>query len=300
MKKGFIIGGIVLTIGLVFAFIAFNIGGKNIFELSSTTQEKSYTFEGNYNSISIETENDSIIIGESPDDMVHLTTYENSKNSYQIIDNQNLTIQPKEKLIDEFEIDFNLSSIGTQSSAELLIPKDMQTKLSVNTENGYIQVYNMNLENMDLESDNGFIEVSNVTTTGNIRTNTDSGNIKIDQATSDNINIESDNGTIDLYTVDCNSINIESDNGGVNITDANFQNSLIIDNDNGQVYCDLLGSEYDYNYKFKTDFGSIFLNDMHIDLGLSPNNNNTTTYGTGVKTIAIESENGDIKITTQQ
>lgn len=265
MKKGFILGGIISIVGLILITISMSLGGKQVLK-SNERFEKTYTFDGNYDEISISDGSVPIYIKTSDDNKVHLTTFENEGQHYIIEDNNKLSINYVDKL-PWFESVINLDSYDDYY-LELSLPKDLITEIEIDGGNKDIYVNDISCKNLDIETVNGIVSISNITSL-------------------EDIDIKNINGIVnanECYAKD--GFDIELVNGSTNLENIDFDRNSELSSVNGTININLLGSPDDYTIKGSSVNGDFIINDTSVE------NKHTFKQGYGAKHLSIDTVNG--------
>ncbi len=176
------------------------------------------------------------------------------------VDNQTLYIFAKERGIRFFTVDF--FSFGQTLRIE--VPKKHYDSIKVNTDNGRINVENLQVKMIETETDNGRVKFENITSEG-IIANTSNGRISLVNSEGE-INAHTENGKIDvaLKSID-QSMDLSTSNGAIHITTEIKPENMTIDayTDNGSIRIfgkkdwDIVTGTGEHLVKLSTNNGSI-------------------------------------------
>ncbi len=270
MKKGLKLGSLITLIGAIITFLAISIGGTDIFNTSEERVQKTYTFSNNYKNIHINETNLPIYIKPSPDNDIHLTTFESDKQYYKIDENTNLSIEFKNNLnwlvqFSSFE-DFNKDYY-----IELLIPKNCSSNLKINSTNGKVYISDILCDDIDVTNVNGQIQLENIKSNGDITLETVNSEIILENAKTNDLEVSNVNGKIDIYEVDAENIDVDSVNGEINLS--------------------LLGKIDDYTFDIEYVNGTSTITDEN-----KKQLYDVQSFGNGKKEVNINTVNGKISI----
>ena len=245
------IAACLLGLGLILAGLA--SGGLQDLVRSSVSsakmakQEETY---GNIHSLNLDLSNRSVIIGESPDDKVHLTYYQGDGKTTEKISTkaENGSLYIKES---SFFININSGlrsllglingDLERTQQITLSLPKGRNLeqvkaslangslsindltikKLKADLSNGSIELSHSQIETGSIENDNGSIELVQTSLT-DTQISLSNGSITSDKLTlKGNINMSSDNGSIDLHlteeTFKAISLDLQTDLGDIEV-----------------------------------------------------------------------------------
>lgn len=240
-----------LGLGLILAGLA--SGGLQDLvrsSVSSTKMAKQEETYDNIHSLDLELNNRSVVIGESPDDKVHLTYYQgDGKTSEKVATkakNGSLYIQEARSFINinsglrsllgliDGELERtqqitlslpkgkNLEQVKASLANGSLSINDLTIKkLKADLSNGSIELSHSQIETGSIENDNGSIELVQTSLT-DTQISLSNGSITSDKLTlKGNINMSSDNGSIDLHlteeTFKAISLDLQTDLGDIEL-----------------------------------------------------------------------------------
>lgn len=301
-NKIYIIGAIILVLGLFLFAVGFSMTGFDITKLDTegTYEEKTYQSNGNVKAITINDSNTDVKVIVSADNKLHMTYYENEHAYYEISeDNNTLSVEKK----NNFKWYNNLFNLKFEKTTLLLtVPSDFDGELSVKTSNNSITVTDINIEEMLLRSSNGKIEVENVKVAGLLDTNTSNSSIYIsDSAISGDVVCRTSNGKIELEKVECGNAKADSSNGGITIAAVTSKGRIEAQSSNGRIEIDDI--EFGTDLTLITSNNSINgeINGKLADYSVSSRtsnakNNLPENLKSGDKNITVNTSNGAIDI----
>ncbi len=264
MRKRTLFTTIGLLAGTAFAYKKLDEKVNDIPE-ELKRKEVIYEFEGDFGTITITEEFESLIIRPSTDDKVRLTCYENDEYYYNILEGEDLVInsRPTESNLKKVE-----DIIRRDKHLVILeIPKRLKCNLvaraknSINVEhlsfanlnvvgkNGNIIVRELNIENnCSIENKNGTVNVEKIETTYFNCKNANSNIIVYDVIASGNIILESKNANITgVYVSTKEVLSVENKNGNIKLNSLELGTESFIENKNGNIKIVVNGEEKDYN-----------------------------------------------------
>lgn len=217
---------------------------------ASTKMAKQEETYGNIHSLNLDLSNRSVVIGESPDDKVHLTYYQGDGKTTEKISTkaENGSLYIKES---SFFININSGlrsllglingDLERTQQITLSLPKGRNLeqvkaslangslsindltikKLKADLSNGSIELSHSQIETGSIENDNGSIELVQTSLT-DTQISLSNGSITSDKLTlKGNINMSSDNGSIDLHlteeTFKAISLDLQTDLGDIEV-----------------------------------------------------------------------------------
>lgn len=155
--------------------------------------------------------------------------------------------------------------------------------LEIDTDNGNISLISIKSNKINLSLDNGNVLLKNVTSFGEIKTETDNGNVDFENVYAEGaVKIDTDNGDVEFKgSVKAKRIEIDTDNGDASLEDAvTDADEVKITSDNGDVELLAAGGKEEYTIIIETDNGD----------------KNISSSAGGAKIIDIETDNGDIEV----
>ncbi len=302
MKSYAKIGLIIIAIGLVIMTIGLVLGGGfEVFNGQETREEKSYTFTGEYSEISIEDRNIPIYIIPSNDDQIHLTTFENENEYYEIRENGTLEISyiDKNNWLEDFVSFGNMYYDNNEYYLQLRVPEDVVLSYDIDTQNGVLRIESINIKDINVDNSNGKIELRNVIVNGNANIDNNNGRILFDEVKGNSIVANNSNGEIVFNTVDADEITADNSNGKIELSDVYANRDINADNSNGAIIFDNVysdGSIYSDNSNGKIEFNTVSFED---ELKIDSNNSKIEVYLVGAEedyNYKLTSNNGTVSV----
>lgn len=258
MKKSYIIILLVILIGISFSNVIagfFTGGGK----------EKVALETDRFDHIEIDTKNADINL-QVTDNQAYVELVNKEKYRLKVdIEGNTLDIEVEEPWFDWFTIDFSLNT----PTLNVYLPKDTYDMLQAKTKNGKVEVKDVEVKELKMESNNGKIVVKDVK--------------------SSLINLESDNGEIILENSTGKIIG-QTSNGNVNITKNVIDEPIRLETNNGNVTIITNNEPTNATYQLKTHNGDIkVFGSEYFD----------TVVGNGENLIQLDTDNGNIIINEQ-
>jgi hypothetical protein len=168
---------------------------------------------------------------------------------------------------------------------EIMIPRDMVNRMmgiSVQVSTSNINIKDVNVENLYIESIDGNIDLSNISSKDFKVVNSD-GNITLSNITSQDLEVESYSGDITFHG-SCNDIKIENTDGDVDIIDEELPKVIDIDTDTGNVKLTIPNNSISLSYE--TDSGD-FSSELPIKEGDGSNQYNIETVDGNIEIKAL-------------
>jgi len=245
-----------LGLGLILAGLA--SGGLQDLVRSSATSTKMAKQEETYDnihSLDLELNNRSVIIGESPDDKVHLTYYQgDGKTSEKIsskAENGSLYIKESSFFIN---INSDLRSLlglingdlERTQQITLSLPKGRNLEqVKASLANGSLSINDLTIKKLKADLSNGSIELSQ-------------SQIKSGSIESANGSIESANGSIELVQTSLTDTQISLFNGSITGDKLTLKGNINMSNSNGSIDLHLTEETYKaISLDLQTDLGDI-------------------------------------------
>lgn len=235
-NKIYIIGAIVLIIGILIFAIGFWMAGFNINNLATegTYVEKTFESTKDINTIKIDDSNTDVEFTASADNKLHMTYYENDKMYYEISENNGtfgVVKKSSRKWYDNF---FNVN-FGKRTLS-VSVPADFNGDISIKTSNNDITVTGINASEMQLRTSNNRIDVENVKVDGLLDVNTSNGGINLsDSAITGDVVCRTSNGKIEFDKVGCANAEADSSNGSIYIESVNSSGKIDAKTSNGKI-----------------------------------------------------------------
>ena len=238
-----------LGLGLILAGLA--SGGLQDLVKSSAASTKMTKHEETYDnihSLNLELNNRSVVIGESPDDKVHLTYYQgDGKTSEKVTtktENGSLYIKESSFFI-------NINS-GLRSLLGLIngdLERTQQITLSLPK--------GRNLEQVKASLANGSLSINDLTIK-KIKADLSNGSIELSQSQIESGSIESANGSIELVQTSLTDTQISLSNGSITSDKLTLKGNINMSSDNGSIDLHLTEETYKaISLDLQTDLGDI-------------------------------------------
>ncbi len=278
-QKSFKVAIICIIIGFfLFLLAGIRYGFKFNNLVNSDEKYVKKTFEvkkDEINEIKIETHNDKVSVVPTDGDIIKITYYTNKYNTYTEDLSMNKICLKKDKKFRIFAFDFSLFTKFEEIMITVEIPKDISEKLDVDTNNGTIQVSDLDFSKISLKSSNGRVELKNINTSEDLDIKTSNGSLTFENVkSSKSINASTSNGKINLDTVIAeNEIELDTSNGIITIKDVvcmDFKaetsngrieadmleaDSIDIKTSNGKIDATIVGNQNQFTQEFKTSNG---------------------------------------------
>ncbi len=160
--------------------------------------------------------------------------YERGNRDYSVyVKNGTLYIKENEKEWYDY-IEFSFFAIGKKETIDVYLPFNKYNDLSVDIDTGDVNIPEYFVfDKIDIESDTGDIRV--FAKAENISLSADTGDILVEKFEVNNLNVETDTGSINIYNVNAKErLIVETDTGKVHIGDVNTD-SLSVESNTGDV-----------------------------------------------------------------
>ena len=240
-------------LGLGLLLVGLASGGLQDLVRSSVSSAKMAKQEETYDnihSLDLELNNRSVVIGESPDDKVHLTYYQgNGKITEKVATkakNGSLYIQEARSFI-------NISS-GLRSLLGLIdgeLERTQQITLSLPK--------GRNLEQVKASLANGSLSINDLTIK-KLKADLSNGSIELSQSQIESGNIESANGSIELVQTSLTDTQISLSNGSITSDKLTLKGNINMSSSNGSIDLHLAEETYKtISLDLQTDLGDIEL-----------------------------------------
>ncbi|QBP40072.1 DUF4097 family beta strand repeat-containing protein [Paenisporosarcina antarctica] len=250
---------LVITGGIMFTFKGNDVFGEN-------SDKK--VIEDSFTNIEILTNNTAVEIIPTKSSVATVEysgdTSKKSKYTFDVdVKGETLSVQFKERR--RFFFSFGFPSFDLKLTVS--IPEKQYESIQVNSDNGRINVENIQTDVVLLETENGQIRLRNIEA-NTVNVETDNGKVILEHVKGE-IKGNSDNGRISLITNKLDwPIDLATDNGSIEIKTESVPTNAIID--------------------AETDNGKITIFDEE---------KNRATYGKGKNLIKLQTDNGRITVT---
>ena len=212
-----------------------------------TKQEETY---GNIHSLNLDLSNRSVIIGESPDDKVHLTYYQGDGKTSEKISSK---AENGSLYIKESSFFININS-GLRSLLGLIngdLERTQQITLSLPK--------GRNLEQVKASLANGSLSINDLTIK-KLKADLSNGSIELSQSQIKSGSIESANGSIELVQTSLTDTQISLSNGSITSDKLTLKGNINMSSSNGSIDLHLAEETYKaISLDLQTDLGDIEL-----------------------------------------
>lgn len=256
---------IILVLLLVVAGgIMFTFKFSNVFEEKNDKK----VVENSFTNIEVLTNNTAVEIvpTKSSSTTVEYSGNTNKKSKYTFdthVKGETLFVHFKEKR--RFFISFGFPSHDLKLTVS--IPEKQYESIQVESENGRINVQNIQSKVVMLETDNGQVLLRNVE--------------------AKNVNVKTDNGKVILEHVE-GEIKGSTDNGRISLITKNFDQPIELTTDNGSIEINTESMPTNATIDAESDNGKVTI---------FGNENNHENYGKGKHLIKLRTDNGRITVT---
>ncbi|MGN1466878.1 MAG: DUF4097 family beta strand repeat-containing protein [Ruminococcus sp.] len=301
MKKFLIIGCIVLSVGLIVFVCGFALSGWDIFAMETQSEfaEKTYTSSEKISTIQLEDDNTRVELTESSDDKVHITYFENEKESYEIKEDKTLLI----KRTDSYKwYDYIFNIRLRERYIEIKIPQSFGGNVILNTGNGKIGVQNIKVKSLSAHTSNGSIDFGFVQAGEDIKVITSNGSVNIqDTQAKGTVDIKTSNASVTLGSSSFENLSAKSSNGKIQLLNVKAENEIYAETSNGKIDIERISAEKSITLKTSnagvtgTVLGTIsdFTVTSHTSNG---NNNLPENMPGGDKQLNVDTSNGKIDV----
>lgn len=299
MNKLFKIGGITFVTGLIIFLIAFGVSGFNINKLSTQPklEKEEFVSSSEINSITIDDYFD-VNIKKSPDNKMHVTYFENKKLYYKISSGKDIAFKKiyNNKWYDGF-FNFNYK----HSPICVMLPDNFNGDIKIKTSNGNVKSSDIKVNNIEIATSNGFIDLNSIDSKGIVKVKTSNGKITFNDVNAvGNVDCKTTCGILNLYNVKAKNIKGKTSNGKINYS--NLKASDITGySTNGEISIDKIdvGNELNLETSNGSVTGNIFgrLTDFSINSKTYNNKNNLPEkLSSGSKKLNVKTTNDEINI----
>lgn len=280
MRNTLKMGISLIIMGLVVFSVAFVMSDFDINKINSVDEyvEKSFVTSKDVRNIEIHDSNKTINVVKSTDESIHIKYYENENETYDISDENNLTIR-NENHIKWYDNLININIYNNELT--LCIPKNYEGTLNIKNSNGSVKVEDILFNEIDIKTSNGKVKLDDI-------------------SVNKRVNIETSNASVSLETFSSENLYIRTSSGKVLLNDCIIKNNLEVDNSNGKVELDNI--KLGDITKIQTSNGSIYgsiigeINDFSIDSKTSNGSNNLSNRVSGDKILKLKTSNAGINI----
>ena len=181
--------------------------------------------------------NTSLEVISTEESSVKIECVANGEGRYYISQSgNNVTIEKDEK----FSI-FNWNN--KTGKVKILIPNGVISAYYGDLSNGKINIFNIDTEEIDIDTSNGDIKIENLNVNNNIEIETSNASINVNVLVAKNINFDSSNGEVILEKVNGNEIKVDTSNGKISVSECRG-NEIELDTANSEIMAyDCYGNE---------------------------------------------------------
>ncbi|HLR02215.1 MAG TPA: DUF4097 family beta strand repeat-containing protein [Virgibacillus sp.] len=252
---------VLVIVGVVGGLFTFDVDEMSVSKQKSFASEDIDWIDVNSSNMKV-----NVVSSESEDLTVELNGTESSRSHHDFawdVDDRTLRIDVKDKNWHLFDFDSFLNSV----TFTIAIPDEQFERLHVNSDNGYITVKGVEMNEMSLEADNGKIEGEDLKTS--------------------NFHVQASNGKLDLTNIDGN-VTAKTNNGKINMRTHHLEKSIDLETNNGTI---TIHSEQEpENVTFLTS-----VNNGKVDL-FGGKYNDSEVVGNGDHVVKLTANNGKIKV----
>ena len=173
-----------------------------------------------------------------------------------------LVVSWNEKQISFFQLNFIEESL----TLKIIVPEKQYKSISINNDNGKIELADLTVAQVKAESNNGRIHIKNTQ--------------------SESIEVNSDNGRISLDHVS-GSIKGETNNGRISLKTATLDQTIQLETDNGSIEIETEKEPKNVTFDVQVDNGSINILDKY---------KGSTVIGNGENKVKLKTNNGKIQV----
>lgn len=251
--KLYIIAAIMAVGGVFIMALGFALTGFDISKIGSEPPytEKIYVTQKDIREITVNDKNLDISFVPSEDEKIHITYYENQRNTYHITesDGGSLTVEKEEyrkwyyyifninfeKIDLEIAVPKNFSGniSGGTSNSSIRAEGLTADRLELTTSNNEIYIKDITAQSIQLQTSNDFIKVKNAAVSGDMQISTSSGHITLDTLeVSGDLICSTTNDSVTLQKVSAETIEVDSSNGEIKLSDVLAGNSVDVETSN--------------------------------------------------------------------
>ena len=236
-----------------------------VFNLFRNGKEEDLTIDKDFSNVEIESDNAEVRLKTIEGNKAAIELENNKNNRYKVdvkVKGKTLEIDVKRKGFRWFSFDFfSKSPIVTVG-----LPKNEYGTIKVETDNGKINVSQIELKELLADTDNGEIVIKEVE--------------------SEKIAVETDNGDV-LIEDSSGVINGKTNNGDVTLIHDSIDQSMDLETDNGEIIVKTKGKSKNVQFNVKTDNGKV---------NIYGQSTTDKVIGEGKIVVQLESDNGNITV----
>ncbi|WP_342514924.1 DUF4097 family beta strand repeat-containing protein [Sporosarcina sp. FSL K6-1522] len=212
---------------------------------------------------------------------IEISGYDITGDVSATVEESTLTIVHKEKK--QKLVSVNLGAKPT--IVKVHVPQKNYDTLRIQSDNGIIDVSDINADLMTLESDNGKINADHLEGT-TVKAKAHNGRIHFKQITADSVSIDSDNGRIELEDIK-GQLSAKANNGRIELLAESLDYPVDMTTDNGRIDLQTVNAPTNATIIAQATNGSSTIFDEK---------KSHTVFGSGELPITLSSKNGKITV----
>jgi DUF4097 and DUF4098 domain-containing protein YvlB len=263
MKIISIVALILLLVGAVGSLLTFRANYKTVSVLEEKTVNESFTI------LNIHTDNERVEV--IPTKGTTTTVKLSGRSTPDIkqtftanVEGNTLSINLKEQM---FKL-FNFGFFSTSLDLIVYVPEKLYESIQIDSDNGRVQVGNINVKKMIAKTNNGSMEFKNTTAA--------------------NVDLQSDNGSIRFFGDVTGKTTGITNNGKILLAIPNIDHPIQLESDNGSITIQTDKEPNNVTYDVHVDNGKINIFNKYTS---------NTIVGKGDNLIKLKTDNGKITIT---
>ena len=278
IKKVSVVAGVLFLIGIIGMALTYKFRP----ETSEENLHEIIDREG-FKQIHVKSDNARIIMIPTTDTTPSIELSGHKKNDKLTTDIKGDALYINLKNTNILQINFDL--FPRRLTLKVFVPEEAYESMHVSTENGSIEINDMEVADLLLLTENGHIKLDNIQGQ-KIKAVTDNGDLKFKGIHAEAVDLETDNGRINLDDV-TGAITGRTDNGAILLKTVDLERPLDLETDNGRIEIETENEPKNVVLDLKTDLGRIkVFEDTNWD----------TVIGSGEHLIKLKTDNGGITI----
>ncbi|WP_445487593.1 DUF4097 family beta strand repeat-containing protein [Niallia sp. 03133] len=263
IKRISVIALILVVIGMIGSILTFRLMDKSV----TVAEEK--TFENNnIAAIKVDSDNTRVEIMPTKEKVAKVElsgrgSKETKKSFSANVEGNKLVVQLKDEQFKLISLDFLSESL----TLKIYLPEKQFKSMDINNDNGYVQLSDLKVDQLEAETNNGRVELQNIS--------------------SKNVEVESDNGRLVLDHVS-GKIKAKTNNGKISIKTADLNRPMQLETDNGSIEVETEKEPSNVSFDVHVDNGSINILDKY---------EGNAVIGDGDNLIKLKTNNGRITVT---
>ncbi|MDN4495090.1 DUF4097 family beta strand repeat-containing protein [Ureibacillus aquaedulcis] len=255
-----------------------------VFQIMKNGKEEDITIDKDFSRVEVESDNADILLLPIQKDEATVELDNNDNNRYKLdveVKDETLEIVVERKGFRWFSFNF----FSKKPAVLVGLPKKDYDTIKAETDNGTINVTQINAAELVSDTDNGEILLEEVESQ-KVIAKSDNGKIILKDIASQDIDVEIDNG--DAVIEDSTGrITGESSNGMLTVITDNIEQPMDLETDNGQILVKTTNKSENIRFDVKTDNGSVNIYGQSIP---------EQAIGKGNIVIKLVSDNGSITV----